>query len=612
MKNFKKTLAFLLALVILCVSACGKTPAATTGTSASTSGTVATVPPEKTVCYNIIFALATIPPVLAALEAIDNGYETYAIIERGKTYSGISKLEHFHNAGFDPSNNLSAGFTEEEFEAMTAKVKELKGDNVYFNIYVQDGTALMGAAIAANAGLTDKDFHVYMCEDGTGAYNALYDTFIKDKTVNGETDAVYDGYVSYVEAVKNEFSAIMSKNDNKYNDGVLGYNIGKAYALAALPNFTYCIQDRSSVESVLDRAGETKLSSCFDGEGEYALNLKYQKISEAVSKLSEAERTDYLTLMYGDYFAATYEALTRTERAGEKAPAKKLVFIGSRHVGYPDFASNPIHGVDKLYTVPQSYGELGEQYKSALLFPTESDYNAFLNVINDPANYDADATDAAKKNAAWVCLNYYMDYIFTLKFAYALYGEEYDIIMKGHPRESIGDHGEWGSQYLVSYDGGKVYCFDKLMDNALLAFHDSDSTGKYIGRVPYGTSAENLAYLGADITVCGLPSSTYNGYDTDVDVLFILAETNEAIDGTASQVKSRYEAGNLTYTGADGKPVTAVFYNTGNIYKYAESICREAGDTASADRYKAIFEKWLTENHAGASDIDAQGFPISK
>ena len=43
-----------------------------------------TVNPEvKT--YNVIFALATIPPVLSALEAIQNGYPTYVIIERGKT-----------------------------------------------------------------------------------------------------------------------------------------------------------------------------------------------------------------------------------------------------------------------------------------------------------------------------------------------------------------------------------------------------------------------------------------------------------------------------------------------------------------------------------------------
>jgi hypothetical protein len=614
MKSLTKALALILALMLVC-TACAKPSDPTSGTTATTATTTGVViPPSKTVCYNIIFALATVPPVLAALDAIKSGNETYAIIERGKTYGGIDELEYFHNAGFDPKNNLSSGFTEEEFIAMTEKVKELKGDNVYFNIYVQDGTAMMGAGIAANAGLGTDDFHVYMCEDGTGAYNALYNTYVKDKTVSAEKDEIYDTFTERADAAKEQFELVMSKSDDRYNDWMMGYDIGKAYALASLPNFTYCIQDRSAVEDIVTSAGSTKLSAVFGITG-YSdsvpkLNLRYAKIAQAVSELSPEQRTDYLTLMYGDYYAATYETLTRTERAGEKAPDKKLVFIGARHAGYPDFVSNVIHGTGGSYAVAASYAELDAKYKTPLIFPTEADYNVFLGVINNMDNYVGEYGEGAVNNARWACFNYYVDYIFTLKLTYALYGKDYDVIMKGHPRESIGDHGEWGGQYLVGYGDGKVYCFDKLMDNALLAFHESDSVGKYIGAVPYGTSAENLAYLGADLTICGLPSSTYNGYDTDVDVLFILAETNEAINGSASQVKSRYEAGNLGFTGADGEKICSVFYNTGSVYKAAERICREAGKTAAAESYAKLFAAWLAENHPGFTDIDAQGFPV--
>ena len=52
---------------------------------------VVTAPAHDAKIYNIIFALATVPPVLAALDSIGSGYETYAIIERGKTYNGIEK-----------------------------------------------------------------------------------------------------------------------------------------------------------------------------------------------------------------------------------------------------------------------------------------------------------------------------------------------------------------------------------------------------------------------------------------------------------------------------------------------------------------------------------------
>ena len=145
MKHLKKILALALAAMMLCMCVACNTPANTTkkpgGTTEITTG-APEIPENKTVYYNIIFALATIPPVLAALESIESGYETYAIIERGKTYNGIDKLDYFHNAGFDASNNMSAGFTAEEFSSMVEKVKELSGENVFFFFYVQDGTAL--------------------------------------------------------------------------------------------------------------------------------------------------------------------------------------------------------------------------------------------------------------------------------------------------------------------------------------------------------------------------------------------------------------------------------------------------------------------------------------
>ena len=112
---------------------------------------VVTAPAPDAKVYNVIFALATVPPVLAALDSIGSGYETYAIIERGKTYNGIEKIENFHNAGFDPESNESNGFTSAEFGAMVDKVKELREaeENSFFYIYAQDGTALRAAALAA-------------------------------------------------------------------------------------------------------------------------------------------------------------------------------------------------------------------------------------------------------------------------------------------------------------------------------------------------------------------------------------------------------------------------------------------------------------------------------
>lgn len=622
----------------------GTTAGTEAGTTAGTeAGTTAGQPVVEATAYNIIFTLATIPPVLAALDAIQNGNETYAMIERGKTYNGIQKTEgegdnatvveqidKFHNAGFDPKNNTSLGFTDTEFNTIAAKIKELKtaaGDKpVFFNIYVQDGTALQGAAIAANAGLTKDEFHVIILEDGTGAYAALRNTYIKNKTVTADSDAPYEEYLAQVANAKAEFEAVMAKTDNQNNDDYFDYNIAKAFALAALDNFTYWIQDRAAIESILKEASagdlNTKLLSVFGAEGfdaevEYTANLKYEKIAQAVANLTEAQRTSYLTLMYGDYYEDTYANLTRETRAGEKAPEKKLVFIGSRHRYYPEYATSSAYGIEGKLTyesaIPQTYAELDANYKVPFLFPTEADYTSFLTVLNNADLYASCPSDELKHMAQIDTFNFYINYVYSLKLTYALFGQEYDIIMKGHPREAIGAYKEWGSMYRVMVNEGQDnearFYYDGVLDSVLLNFHAQDSVGKYIGMVPYGTAAENLAYLGVDITVCGLPSSTYNGLDTAVDVLFIMHDTSEDITGDASQVKDRFAAGNLTYSDGNQEVETA-YLNRGVVLKLTAALYQSLGQTEFATEYTNMFNAWLAENHPGATDIDPQGRPV--
>ena len=616
MKTMRKAVALLLVIAFL-LSVCASCK--------KTEYEEPTLPESGDKVFNIIYALATVPPVLAAIDCIDSGYETYAIIERGKTYSGIDKLEYFHNAGFDVANNQSSGLAQDKFDAMVAKITELRtaNENAFFIFYAQDGTALSCAAIAANAGVSEDKFHVYMCEDGTGAYVALKNNFISGKTVTEDKDEPYEAYAALAKEAEESFNTVMKKTDNKALDPALSYNIKFAYALASLKNFTYYFQDRAAIKGILSDTGENKtlLLSAFGedgyngkGETEYKLNLRYRKISEGISGLSEDERRDYLVLMYGDYYEDTYSALTRTQRADKEAPSQKLVFIGARHSYYPTFASDPAYGIGGLAegdTVPESYDALDSKYKNALLFPTKADYDLFLEEINDTANYSSDITDDVKVKVKAEAFNLYINYVYTLKFTYALYGDKYDIILKGHPREVLGSSSEWGERYTVTYGEEKKYSFDGLLDSLLLAFHESDSTGKYIGTVPYGTAAENLAYLGTDVSICGLPSSTYSGYDTDVDVLFIMGATDESIDGDYSQVKERYLAGNLTFKD-DGEEKTCVYYNTGNTYRYASSILKAAGDSSAAEKYDTLYEAWLTSARGGAAGIDDCGFALTE
>lgn len=128
--------------------------------------------------------------------------------------------------------------------------------------------------------------------------------------------------------------------------------------------------------------------------------------------------------------------------------------------------------------------------------------------------------------------------------------------------------------------------------------------------VPYGTAAENLAYLGVDIAIAGLNSSTYTGYDTDVDVLFVMQLTNDNITAN-SNLNSRYESGNLTYH-KDGVEYTTKYDNNGNILKTISKIYEDNSETELAQLYKTKYEEWLKAvfnlDSATGHDIDAQGF----
>lgn len=590
---------------------------------AEQKGTV-TAPEEGARIYNIIFALATVPPVLAALDSIESGYETYAVIESGKTYSGIDKLESIRNAGFDPTSNLSNGFTSAEFNSMVAKLKELREaeENSFFYIYAQDGTALRAAALAANAGIPIEDFHIYMCEDGTGAYRSISENYIDGLNASSEADEPFEAFNASLNDAALKFTIIMTKQDNKNSDPDLKYDIKSAFALSVLPNFTYWFQDKASVDGILSAAEGSRLPGIFGVEGfdnttMLTANLRYCSISEKMSELGEEQRREYLTLMYGDYYAETEAALTCTMRSGEEVPASKLIFIGSRLAYYPSFASDAEYGIGGLgegEAPAESYELLDERYKLPFLFGTKEDYDIFLAAIHDPASYPDNAPEDVIAEIGAACFDLYIDYIFTLKFVYSLYGGEYDLILKGHPREVLGAYSEWGERYSIKRTEGDgenareiKYSFDKLLDRLLLSFHEHDSIGRYIGTIPYGTAAENLAYFGADIAICGLPSTTYSGYDTDIEVLFVMAETDETIEGDASQVKDRYKAGNLTYR-VGGEERDAIYFNTGNTYKYAMQILHEAGEGTAAESFEARYRAWLTANRAGASDIDAQGF----
>lgn len=553
--------------------------------------------------YNFIYTLATIPPVLSSLDCFKNGYDTYAFIERGKTYNGIDNVDNFYNLGFSTSNNTSNGFTETDFNLVLNKIKEL---NVYgnetFNIYVQDGTALYASMLIGNASLYKRQYKVTMVEDGTGAY---------DRLKNLLTD--YDSFVKFANGVCYDANLKMSKNDNKFNEY---YSIEKAFALATMDNYEFLLQSKTQVESIVTARNDQNLTNIFGfnpnaSESEYDLNLRYESISEKVNALDSEQKEAYLNLMYGNAFEGTYSSLTRTtDVKGNAVPTKKLVFIGTRVKGYPAMVTDTnFSGVGALETDVPTYQNLDAKYKNAMIFGSESDYNVLYDELYNDANFDSGLAENVKAEIRKSVFNYYVNYVSTLKFVYAQYGAEYDLIMKGHPREVMDSYLEWGGSYTVTV-GGQSYVYDKVMFNSVEKFHNADSIGQRIGLMPYGTAAENLAYIGLDIAIGGLPSSTYTGYETSVDVLFVLNLTNGGIT-TDDNLKARYELGNLVYHDGEGGEKVTKYYNVGLIYK---TIMESTSDPTEKARYEGLLEDWIKAVHnvndASGYTVDDQGFII--
>ena len=570
--------------------------------------------------YNIIFTLATVPPVLAALDCINNGNETYAFIERGKTYNGIDNVTGFSNIGFDKANNTSKGFTNNNFYTVVDKIKELNvSGNEKFNIYVCDYTVLMGFGLAASAELNDTQYKIVLCENGGGTYEGLDSDYITGKTVNASTDEPYEKFLEDVTSVKSKIETILSKNKHKVNFD-RGYDL--AYPAATLSNVKYLVQDSVSIKNHLEAAGsenyKTKLLSVFGFEenAEISINFDFGSISERVEKLQPDQKKNYLKLMYGEYFEDTHSTLTRTTLSDNvtEVPSDKLVFIGSRANAYPHLAE--YFGYDDVTDasqVPDSYNELRNMYKTDFLFGKEEDYQLFINELKDATNYEnntlpeQELLDAIKVN----CFNYYIDYLVTLKFTYLKYGNDFDIVLKGHPSEVLGEHETWTQHYDVSVNE-QEYRYDKLYDNLLLAFHEKDSIGKYVGLIPFGTAAENLAYLGVDISLCGLSSGTYTGYDQSVDIKFVMAMVDTAIDSDTN-ISGRYADGTLLDHDKNGNKTITAFFNIGNLYKQIiEYYSSEAhGNTIYKAYYEEKFKAWLRAVNGLAEDADTAGYDVN-
>ena len=431
-----------------------------------------------------------------------------------------------------------------------------------------------------------------MVEDGSALYSHVNSKYVAPYANAAAADnaflAARTKYFSIFDEAMADASVIndVKYSDVKANDFVNGYY--STFPLATHKNFKLLMQDKNRFDSSTSKNSGTILRKAFDVEENdtvYHANYAFRSISDRYESLSEADQDTYLTLMFG--MAYKFEAkllLTRKTLLDmvTPVPEKKLIFIGSR---VRQSNMNMVQAITDFSSLP-TYSSISSELKQVFL--TEEDYTLALNYLNNSDNYENSwktASEEVLNKIKTAAFNYYVGYTYNLRFTYRLYGDKYDVLFKGHPAEVLGTVSTW-SGYQVSVSEVN-YTFNVFMHNMTKMFHESDSEGKFVGVLPAGVAAENLAYIGKT-NIAGQSSSTYTGYDKSAPVLFIMHASDSDIK-VDQNIKQRYLDGELVWQDGE-EEITTKFYNTGLRYQTLRDLYQSYAAKSSGAE-KTLFEE---------------------
>ncbi len=535
---------------------------------------------------NIIMASATVPPVMSALESLSNKGKTYALIERGKTYSGIENTS-FINLGFDPTVNNSSGVTNANFNTLMTEVSKIYQEypNAHYNFFTVDYKCWAPLKVASEVKMKKSDFTIYMVEDGTATYQYANTYYQKSFTSETALNNYFDEKVKEVNTLFDQALEDSSVIDSMKNGYVTLYQY--VFPLSTHPNYVHLLQDKVKLQAKLNKYPNSKINQVYgltdSNNTGYTPHINYHSISQRVSELTSQQKSEYLTLMFGQYKDESERLLKRTSlEDGTVLSDKKLIFIGGR-VRQSGTNLVPVQTIDKIV---ENYDDLSNEIKQVFL--SKSDYDFVYEYLSNPDNYEdswkneSDEVINAIKEKAF---NYYMDYVYSLKLTYRMYGDKYDILFKGHPAETFDSPNKW-SGYKVTIED-KDYNFNLYMHKLAYSFHSKDSEGKYIGVLPGGVAAENLAYLGVKTYLCGLASSTYTGYEKTSPILYVINNINGDIRDDIA-INQRYIDEELVWE-EDDETIETIFLNYGNRYYVLSNFYKELSEKETDNNKKDLY-----------------------
>ncbi len=335
----------------------------------------------KATTYNFIMTNATIPPVMATLSCLENENQTYMWYGRKQTFANVSKLGFEMN---DTETNDNAGVDVSVVNTMTNKMMDLyskSNGKAKFNLYVTDyGVEVAYKMFVAND-IPESNYHVYLMEDGTGAYSSF-------KQVN--TKAEFDKLVN---KMNDDLKSVKAGTYKYTTDNIK--NITLPYAYATRSNVTYCLQ----YPELLQGADADMNALLKSG----TINLKKTNLTEKYNSLSDAKKELFKNAVFQKDYIDQYML-----NANGK---KTLVICGTSFTGeqsdvgceITEDVKNGVPGADAFEKV---FDKIVEDYGSQ--------YNIVIKPhpswgLADP-NYPTADGNGATAGAKWASLNYQKAY----------------------------------------------------------------------------------------------------------------------------------------------------------------------------------------------------------
>lgn len=278
---------------------------------------------EEEQTYNIIMTNATIPPMMATLDAISNGNKTYMWYGRPLTFASVSNLEEQVTLIKKEAVNQT-GISSEAVTLMQNQVNQLYSKNTKskFRFYVTDYGIDAAMRVMVQNRIPEANYKVILLEDGTGSYANFTANF-------GAADTI-EHFNATLEAVNQKITDSWENRGGDYlASGGNMQNWAQAFAYATRPNVEYWLQfpemlssNDAAIAAKLETTNANKINFVKKNLNEVYAQISVEKqnifknilIDSNINNIMTFENNKPLLMVTGTSYGGEQMGVTSTEQ----------------------------------------------------------------------------------------------------------------------------------------------------------------------------------------------------------------------------------------------------------------------------------------------------------